>query len=251
MKRRERDEARTLRRDHGMSIGEIARAIGVSRSSVSVWVRDVELSAAQRESLRARNPALNGQLAGVRARAAKERTARLVAQEQGRRLARRREALHAAGCMLFWAEGSRHRNTVRFTNSDPAMVAFFAAFLRRYFDPPERSMRVACNLFADHVNRQRAVEDFWLGVIGLPRSCLTRSTVNVHSPDSGRTRLNVLPWGTCRLTLHSTAVVQHLYGAIQEYGGFERPEWLDRPEGVHRPTRPSGNHPAAALSSPG
>jgi hypothetical protein len=25
----------------------------------------------------------------------------------------------------------------------------------------------------------------------------------------------------------SSQVVQHIYGAIQEYGGFDRPEWLD------------------------
>lgn len=37
----------------------------------------------------------------------------------------------------------------------------------------------------------------------------------------------VLPYGTARLALHSTAVAQSIYGAIQEYGGFHRPKWLD------------------------
>jgi hypothetical protein len=37
-----------------------------------------------------------------------------------------------------------------------------------------------------------------------------------------------LPYGTTRLTVHSTTVVQKIFGAIQEYGGFERPEWLDQ-----------------------
>ncbi len=36
----------------------------------------------------------------------------------------------------------------------------------------------------------------------------------------------MLPFGTCRLTVHSPRVVQSLYGAIQEYAGFSRPEWL-------------------------
>lgn len=36
-----------------------------------------------------------------------------------------------------------------------------------------------------------------------------------------------LPYGTCRLVVHSTQVVQTIYGSIQEYGGFDRPEWLD------------------------
>jgi hypothetical protein len=36
-----------------------------------------------------------------------------------------------------------------------------------------------------------------------------------------------LPYGTCRLVVHDTALVQSIYGAIQEYAGFDRPEWLD------------------------
>jgi hypothetical protein len=28
------------------------------------------------------------------------------------------------------------------------------------------------------------------------------------------------------LSVHETQLVQHIYGAIQEYGGFEREEWL-------------------------
>jgi hypothetical protein len=36
--------------------------------------------------------------------------------------------------MLYWAEGSKERNTVCFANSDIAMVRFFAEFLRVCFD---------------------------------------------------------------------------------------------------------------------
>jgi hypothetical protein len=37
---------------------------------------------------------------------------------------------------------------------------------------------------------------------------------------------NKLPYGTCRLAFHDTQLVQKLYGAIQEYGGFAREEWV-------------------------
>ena len=227
MKIRERDEARTLRREQGQSIKEIARALGVSTSSVSHWVRDIELTAEQLDVLRARNPVLNGQMAGAKARTARARSLRATSQAEGRAAARLGDQMHAAGCMLFWAEGSRHRNAVHFTNSDPAMMAFFAGFVRRFFDPPEERMRVWCNLHADHAERQREVEDFWLRTVGLPRLCLIKSTVNVYSVATHRKRTNMLPYGTCRLSVHSTAIVQHIYGAIQEYGGFEREGWLD------------------------
>src|SRR4029079_7804789 len=108
-------------------------------------------------------------------------------REEGRTAAKRGEPLHVAGCMLHWAEGSRHRNDVTFVNSDPSMIALFARFLRCYFDPPERSLKLTCNLFADHAERQREIEDFWLATAGLPRSRLARSIGHNYSPASKRT----------------------------------------------------------------
>jgi hypothetical protein len=128
--------------------------------------------------------------------------------------------------MLYWAEGAKLRNAVRLSNSDPEVLRFFARFLRAQFDLPDAKMRVWCNLFADHMGRQREIEAFWLEVLELPQACLTKSTVNVYSKYSQKKRMNRLPYGTCRLSVHSTAIVQHIYGAIQEYAGFDRPEWL-------------------------
>lgn len=132
-----------------------------------------------------------------------------------------------AGCMLFWAEGSRSRNSVYFTNSDPAMVRFFLDFLVSQVGVDRQAVRVDLNLFADHLDEQTRIERYWLDTLALPSTSLRASTVNVYSRHSDRKRLNRLPFGTCRLSVHSTQVVQHLYGAIQEYGGFDRPDWLD------------------------
>ena len=128
--------------------------------------------------------------------------------------------------MLFWAEGSRSRNRVEFVNSDPAMIKFFLHFLRSCYAVPDSKVAVTCNLFADHEARQREIEDFWLGVLGLPRTRLRKSTVNRYSKYSQKKRRNKLPYGTCRITVGDTALVQDLYGAIQEYAGFEREDWL-------------------------
>jgi hypothetical protein len=82
-------------------------------------------------------------------------------------------------------------------------------------------------LFADHVQRQHEIERFWLEVTGLPRSSLCNSIVNVYSKHSLKKRTNKLPYGTCRVVVNRTRVVQSIYGAIQEYAGFDRPAWLD------------------------
>jgi hypothetical protein len=129
--------------------------------------------------------------------------------------------------MLYWAEGGKTRNQVRITNSDPEVLRFFLRFLRTYFSVADEKVRITCHLFADHLSRQFEIEQFWLDELELPRASLGKSVVNVYSKYSKKKRQNRLPYGTCRLVVSRTAIVQHIFGAIQEYGGFDRPEWLD------------------------
>ena len=140
--------------------------------------------------------------------------------------------------MLFWAEGEKHRNRVALANADPDVVRLFLRFLRAYFVVADERVAVYCNLFAESEAERVETERFWLGFLGLPASCLRKSTVNVHSRYSAKKRLNRLPHGTCKLVVCDTAIVQSIYGAIQEYGGFDRPEWLDLTAGAEAPPLP-------------
>ena len=130
--------------------------------------------------------------------------------------------------MLYWAEGDkRHRNAARISNSDPELLKLFMRFLRECLAVPDERIRANCNLFADHLHHQKEVEQFWLDTLELPPSCLCKSVVNVYSKYSQKKRCGLLPYGTTRVVVHSVRVAQQIYGAIQEYGGFERPAWLD------------------------
>jgi transcriptional regulator with XRE-family HTH domain len=225
MKTAERERARELRREHGASVREIATCVGVSRSTVSLWVRDIPLTAEQEAALVARNARSAGKAICADEKRRRALARRRAFQEEGRELAIPAEPGFAAGCMLFWAEGSRSRNSIEFVNSDPVMVEFFAKFLRRYLGVETSDIKIACNLFADHVERQREIEDFWLERLGLPRSSLRKTMVNVYSKHSKKLRKNKLPYGTCKLVVADTRLVQMLYGAIQELAGFDRDEW--------------------------
>jgi hypothetical protein len=210
-----------------MSVKEIARVVGVAPSSVSLWVRDIALTAEQLESLRQRNPAYNNQLRGATRNAERGRARRLAAQADGRARVRRWEPLYVAGVMLYWAEGDKSsRNAARLSNSDPDLLRLFVRFLRECFGVADHQMALTCNLFADHLDRQIEIEQFWLDTVELPRERLCKSFVDVYSKYSQKKRTNKLPYGTTRVVAHSTYVVQNIFGAIQEYGGFERPEWL-------------------------
>jgi hypothetical protein len=135
-----------------------------------------------------------------------------------------------AGCMLYWAEGSKERNVVKFANSDLAMVRFFVRFLRECFDVSPNEFRLRLNVYTNNGLTLPQIERHWLESLGLPRTCLRRHSLNVYPTSSSGKRGKKLPYGVCFLTVaKSTHILQHIYGAIQQYGRFEEPRWLDGP----------------------
>ena len=168
-----------------------------------------------------------GPIVAAARKSALAREQRRAFQLEGRRLARERGVSYVSGCMLYWAEGAKERNSVKIVNSDRELLIVFAEFLRTHFDVGDTAMRIRCNLFADDDAAQHAIQRYWLQCLRLPASSLRKSSVNVHSKYSLKKRVNKLPYGTCELTVDSTRIVQTIYGSIQECGGFDRPEWLD------------------------
>jgi transcriptional regulator with XRE-family HTH domain len=222
-----RAEARKLRSERGMALRDIAADLGVSKSSVSLWVRDIELTPAQDAALLARNPVRNGQLLGMRVRRERCRAERIAAQEHGRELARDPDPQYIGGCMLYWAEGSKCRNAAQLVNADPDLIRAFLGFLRAFYAVPDDRVALAVNCFLGNDLSLDDIQRWWLERLSLPASCLRKAVVNRPSPASRFRKGNVLPYGTARITVHSTFIVQSIYGAIQEYAGIDRPEWLD------------------------
>jgi predicted transcriptional regulator len=225
MKPYEREEARRLRREQGMSVKEICRTLGVAKSSVSVWVRDIELTEEQQEILILRRPFAPGAHKGAITNRNKGLEQRRQYQEQGRIKARERDPLHMAGCMLYWAEGSKTKAMLEFSNSDPDMLVFYLKFLRESLQVNDTDIapRIACYL-GNGVTVEE-IESYWLSLFDLPESCLRKTLVNLQ-PRSSQQKGRKLKYGTCNLAVYHTQFVQHVFGAIQEYAGIDKPGWL-------------------------
>jgi hypothetical protein len=222
----ERGVARQLRAETGEPIRKIAAILGVSQGTVSLWVRDVEITPEQNR----RNLSRAGFLRGEAWRELHRDTRRQY-QEEGRRRAHAWDPLHVAGCMLYWAEGSKGRNSVVLTNSDPEMLRFFARFLRTNMGVDDADLSIRLNVYLGNGLSLEQIESYWLGVLALPQSALRKHSIN-HFPTSSSGEKRTLPHGVCTLRVRrSTRLVQHIYGAIQEYGGFDEPRWLD---GMHQ-----------------
>jgi transposase-like protein len=227
-KPRERAQARALR-TQGWSYHRIARELGISPSSALKWTRDIELTPEQIAMNLGKGTPAARDLVMRRAAAwsAACRRRRESHQQAGRVKAREGDPLHCAGCMLYWAEGAKNKNSVLFANSDLGMVRFFAGFARAFFEVPDDHFTVRLNVYLGNGLALEEIESHWLGALDLPRECLRKHSVDHFPTSSSGSRVNKLPYGVCTLRiLKSTHIVQHIYGAIQEYAGFDEPRWL-------------------------
>lgn len=148
MKSEQRQEARRLRRESGLSVNQICKELGVAKSSVSVWVRDIQLTDEQKAQLERQHYAYRAQVEGGATNARKFRDIRRQYQEEGRAKARERDPLHIAGCMLYWGEGTKQENRLALTNSDPDMMKFYIRFLRDglHVRDEEMTLHIHCYL---------------------------------------------------------------------------------------------------------
>jgi AcrR family transcriptional regulator len=154
----EQAKARELRAS-GMTLLDIANELGVAKSSVSLWVRDVEFTPGPRRRGRRRGP-------NVLERRKQAEIAELL--EEGRRRIGQlseREFL-VAGAALYAGEGSKGDGLVVFANTDPRMMAFFAAWLRRFFAIDESRLRA--RVYLHQGLDLDAATLFWSKVTGLP-----------------------------------------------------------------------------------
>ena len=129
--------------------------------------------------------------------------------------------------MLYWAEGSKRRNTVVLTNADADLVDVFVRFLPSYYAVTDDRVTLSINCFLQNGLTIEAIQDWWIERLDLPAFCLRTPSVNRLSSASKRLKGHILPYGTAKICVHSTLIVQSIYGAIQEYAGIDRPEWLD------------------------
>ena len=154
----EQERARVLRA-RNMTLQDIATELGVSKSSVSSWVREVPFTPSKRRTgpRRRRNALHAAKLAQI-AHCNLEGVERIGSLSDA--------AFLAAGVALYAGEASKTDGQVRFANTDALMVRFHCAWLRRFFDIDEERLRIRVYLHEglDLV----AAHDFWSEVTGVP-----------------------------------------------------------------------------------
>lgn len=154
----EQQAARELRA-LGWTLMDIAERLGVSKSSVSLWVRDLAFEPKPRRRARRRGPNI------LQRRKAAE-IEYLIAEGRLRLGTLNEQAFLAAGAALYAGEGSKRDGAVSFANSDPRMIAFFCAWLRHFFNIDES--RLTARIYLHQGLDLDAATAHWSDITGIP-----------------------------------------------------------------------------------
>lgn len=154
----ERARARELRAQ-AWTLQQIADELGVAKSSVSLWVRDVDFEPRPRARARRRPP-------NALQRRKQAEIDEMLAAGRDRIGALSDRDLLIAGVALYAGEGSKRDGQVNFANSDPRQVRFFCHWLRTFFNVEEPRLRVWLYLH-EHLDLDAAVS-FWSDVTSIP-----------------------------------------------------------------------------------
>lgn len=180
-----RAKARELRLQ-GWTYDQIEAELGCSRSSVSLWVRDLprpeprytpeEQRALMREGLARRRATEREKLEMTKVAALRE-TGELTDRE-----------LFMVGVALYWAEGSKskpydRRERAIFVNSDPGVIKTYLAWLDLLEVDRER---LNFRLLIHESTDVDAAHRFWAAVADVDTSVFAKPTLKKHNPKTVR-----------------------------------------------------------------
>ncbi|MGW5973098.1 hypothetical protein [Streptomyces sp. NPDC055186] len=180
-----RAKARELRL-RGWTYDRIEAELGCSRSSVSLWVRDLPKPERTRTPEESAAIARRGWEAKLRIRDEERQRTKEAAEQAIGDLSPRE--LFLVGVGLYWAEGGKdkpydRRENVTFVNSDPGMVKVFLAWLDLVGVERER-LRFTVMI---HENADVAgAERYWAELVHADRRAFNKTTLKRHNPKTVR-----------------------------------------------------------------
>ena len=223
----EREAALKLRLK-GKSYTEIFKELGIPKSTLSGWLRDVVISQHLQAGIAKR--AYKKSLVGL-LRHNKNQTLLAIKRAASIRKSARNEIQTLSprdvcilGIALYWAEGYKRpvvrngrevtHHAVSLTNSDPSLVNAFLRFLREFCGTPNEKIKADLRIFP-HQNELELLK-FWQKTTGILRENFRKTYSGISKASSGIRPYNRLPYGVIQIIVADTALFHKIMGYIEK-----------------------------------
>lgn len=155
-------------RKQGSSLREISEVLKVSKSTASLWLRDLKLSSSALKTLEEKKT--NGRKKGndrqKEKSLQKEKNICVLTAQYLDTTSFSREQAKGLCALLYGCEGAKNDTRAAFINSDPGLICFFLILFRKAFSVDEKKFRVQMHLHEYHDERRQL--KFWANITGIP-----------------------------------------------------------------------------------
>ncbi len=214
----------SMRKD-GKTYGEILAVVPVAKSTLSIWLKEVGLSIAQKQNITEKRIEAQKKGARIRHDIAVERREEIyaVSRDQIGNLTDREVWLVAV--MAYWAEGSKEKkhagSQLKFGNMDPRMIRLFLYWLINIQKISFTELKFELYLHDNNKHRVDIVRKYWSDELKIPLELLGVIRYKKHKVMTKRKNIGDLYYGLIQVKVASSStLVRQLEGWAQGVDGI-------------------------------
>jgi hypothetical protein len=193
---------------NGLSYSQIKSEMGLSKSTLSGWLKEYPLSDGQIRKLRNLNPQRIERCRNTKAKKVSNRLENVYRKVSLDISKFDKRDLFIAGMFLYWGEGAKsERSTTALSNTDPAMLRFFLKWLK-LFNIDNEKLHITLQLYSD-MNINKEIK-FWSEELKLPSHLFKRPYVKT-STLAGLTYKRGFGHGTCNIRIFNRDLAEYVH----------------------------------------
>ena len=206
---------------------EINRELNIAKSTLSLWLKNIQISDKASKRILSRGRAL-----AITALIKRNKLQTHLAQANATFIqsnainqignVSKRELL-LIGATLYWAEGykraiiangkKRTYHPVSLSNSDPELIKVFLKFLREICNVSDEKISANLRIY-EHQNAAQLLQ-FWHKTTKIPIGKFHKFYYGVSKSSLGKRPFNILPYGTIQIVVGDTKLYHSIMGWIK------------------------------------
>lgn len=202
-------------RKSGHSLSEISQRLNIAQSTVSLWLRNIELS--EKAKKRIKDRGIHGREKGLETNKKRREVEGIkIAEKVEEYFRSRKQRIDSkiACALLYWGEGTKYvgNKSVSFINADPEMIQYFLRVFRDSFPLDEKRFRALIHLHEYHDADKQLT--FWSNITKIPIDQFNKSYLKKNT---GKSRKEDYP-GCISIRYSDSKIYKELMYVIKKLG---------------------------------
>jgi len=185
-------------RKQGYSYNMISEKLGIAKSTLSDWLREIPYKPNEEVLKRVKLGQLKSAQFKHNQRLASIAAMRSLAKKELGKIMKR--DLWLLGIGLYLGEGSKLYERIRIINSDPAIIKLAIKWFKEICGLKDRNFSLAIHIYPD--NDIETTINYWSKVTGIPKKQFEKVQIDRRINKSGKKKRK-LPYGTAHLAIRA------------------------------------------------